>query len=291
MTPRQLELVMRKNRVSQGVQEIELESWEEYPTLITGEFLSRPAFIYRGQVRYDWKLESSIDRYERLYPKRKNQSGGVPDYFNCPPLCRSQHLNAFRHAIRGKRGFNAPGLSDDQCWALGQHYGLKTPLLDWTLSPFAALFFAFEQLVAPTPSEVSRDNSLPSFRGVYAFSTSALEGHPGDSSIELLSPETEENIRLFGQAGVFLRMPRAAEVETWVRERYSDITADAYLIKLKIPDVGRDKCLQTLSKMNINYMTVYPDLEGAAKHVNSMWQPGYEDLLPWLQQKAIAAEG
>jgi hypothetical protein len=34
-----------------------------------------------------------------------------------------------------------------------------------------------------------------------------------------------------------------------------------------------------LNKMGINHMTLFPDIGGAARHVNSLWQPGHEDSI------------
>ena len=136
---------MNQSLTQNGVEEIRLDSWSGFFQLTTERFATGPAYIYRGQANYDWKLLSRLDRLESRYPKRKNLGRGVPDFFDRPPFTEEQHLSAFKRAIRGRRGPNPPPLTEDDYWALGQHHGLATPLLDWTRSPFIALFFAFEQ--------------------------------------------------------------------------------------------------------------------------------------------------
>ena len=57
---------------------------------------------------------------------------------------------------------------------------------------------------------------------------------------------------------------------------------DPTFTKIRIPNEGRTPCLVALNKMNINRMTLFPDIDGAARYVNSIWQPGHEDLIAFI---------
>jgi hypothetical protein len=208
-------------------------------------------------------------------------TGKNPEYFLAPPFTEQQHLDAFRRAIRGRRGRNPPELSDDECWALGQHHGLATPLLDWTRSPFVALFFAFEEESVLIDGRLS----APEFRGVFAISTSCIDGPTKEANVgalKFVSPNSDANYRLVSQAAIFVKMPRKSEVEDYVRTCFRGETHGATYTKVKIPNTGRHECLVALNKMNINHMTLFPDLDGAARHINSLWQPGHEDSIAYV---------
>jgi hypothetical protein len=186
-------------------------------------------------------------------------------------------LNAFKRAIRGRRGLNAPPLTEDEYWALGQHHGLATPLLDFTRSPFVALFFAFEE----EQTLIDGKKSVPRFRGVYGLSTSAIQSpltRPAEP-VSLVSPDSDANFRLISQGALFVKMPRATDLETYVRNAFAGGVPCETFSKIKVPNDDRDGCLVALNKMNINHMTLFPDIDGAAKHVNALWQPGHEDSI------------
>src|SRR5262245_1836278 len=136
---------MIKPLVDKGIAEYKLKSWLDFFPLCNDLFSTAPAFVFRGQANYSWPLRSTLDRLQARFPRRKNLSGGIPSFFDSSPLTEREHLDAFKRAVRARRGVNPPRLNDDEYWALGQHHGLATTLIDFTRSPFVALFFAFEE--------------------------------------------------------------------------------------------------------------------------------------------------
>lgn len=116
-----------KGKFAKGVMEIRLSSWKWFSDYVNQELLDYTTYIYRGHGNSAWKLEPTLDRVVGSAKSPKRMS----------------HLGNFKFAARGRRGTNpVPIESENDWWALGQHHGLSTPLLDWTESPFVALYFA-----------------------------------------------------------------------------------------------------------------------------------------------------
>ena len=117
-----------------GVRVVTLSSWQEFHQKVCS-LKSRRGYVWRGQKKDEdngWFLQSSFDR--------KVQS--KDQYDRAKKLKR--HLHNFKEGMN-KSYPNVLPQDDVDIWALGQHYGLKTPLLDWTLSPYIAAYFAFNE--------------------------------------------------------------------------------------------------------------------------------------------------
>jgi len=240
-----------------GVLEIRAESWHGFVSYVQDELSNYRAYIFRGQREPEWKLLPSLDRIDGL------------------KILKNDPLAGFKEACRGRRGAAPPSLSDDEWWALGQHNGLKTKLLDWTQSPFVAAFFAFLTERDPT--------YLPKDRVIYALAKQQIikkaeevkEKEPGTlltgtDAIEIVSPQVDDNMRLVSQRGLFTKSLRLhIEIENWVRKRFKESRA-GIMIKIYITESQGDRVsfLRFLNRMNINHLTLFPDLDGAAKYCN-----------------------
>ncbi len=216
-------------------------------------------FIWRGQRDSSWLLEPTLDRAMREADNLGNTS------------IIETHLNRFKYASRGRRGPNPPPItSENDWWALGQHQGLQTPLLDWTRSPFIASFFAY----------ISPKSSPTEYRAVFGISQVTIERISSNIAathksktrppiIEFIEPLSDENTRCVNQNALFTRAPSGTDIETWFINNFPEKGNKVRMWKILLPENDRIISLRSLNRMNINYLSLFPDLFGSSSFVNT----------------------
>lgn len=233
-----------------------VEGWEAFIVAMRSpeHNMAKGEFVYRGQAGHDWHLSSTL---ARLF-----DGGSVPAEHEASLLAQ------FRLAMRG-RGLDCSKLDDEELWAFGQHHGLRTPLIDWTKSPYVALFFAFDE-----PDIEGLEN--PS-RAVFCLNMTAIRADESLSKI-IFEPTHHENARLVNQAGLFTITPSGREnlvsailnelAENEVVNPDDPMDVARYIAKIHVPNENRVECLNTLRKMNIHHANLFPDPGGASKYSN-----------------------
>jgi hypothetical protein len=182
---------------------------------------------------------------------------------------RDRYLAAFKDAASGLRGPAPATLDDDQWWALGRHFGLVTPLLDWSELPYVAAYFALADLWSNI-TDNSKDGiirylerqSIAVFRLVH---DRKLEG----DGLRVVRPRVEELGRMQRQRGLF----------TWLdSERYFELQGfldnngrGDLLTQVLISEQAVEHGLRDLRAHGIEYRLLFPDLHGAALYANSKW--------------------
>ena len=240
-----------------GIGSIDLTDFEDFDYVIREILLNHPYMIYRGQRNSDWPLRTSLDR---LFLSSKNRLPKIKD--------AAKLLMKFKYSTRGRVSSNWISNDDNSWWALGQHFRLATPLLDWTESPFVAAYFAFLK-----PANKSNDK-YPK-RVIWVLDPTEIQKKSKPlkvkDKIEIINPLSDQNARLVNQRGLFTKQPIGTDIETWVKKNFKGIDTHIALIKIEIPeeDGHRNKFLQFLNRANINSLTLFPDLTGAAIHCNN----------------------
>lgn len=109
------------------------KSWKDITTFINLNFSFFTGYRYRGHADSQWKLESTFTRaLKEIQPYKDVKS------------MYEEHLINFKHNLRGRCSFDLNTISENELLAIGQHFGLYTPLLDWSYSSYVALFFALQ---------------------------------------------------------------------------------------------------------------------------------------------------
>ena len=93
---------------------------------------------YRGHEDTSWSLQSSLWRFIKSID---STFGGSDKYEEVSEsLIENYKQNMLIHS-----DLTLNDIKEMDIWQYAQHYDLPTPLLDWTYSPYIALFFAVRQ--------------------------------------------------------------------------------------------------------------------------------------------------
>jgi hypothetical protein len=196
---------------------------------------------------------------------------------------------SFRDNVLINRDLEPSELSGIDLWQYGQHHGLPSPLLDWTSSPYIALFFALideddsSPMADPEPRCVWALN-LDMLKLVnYAIRDEIRPRHAKmikpEAALQKQFPELEVinnidgyNKRLAYQQGFFTKHTFYESLEIWAKRIAEVISHNEWDTPLltrvifRVSDEQRGRLLRTLDKMNINSRSLFPDIRGSVDY-------------------------
>ncbi len=263
------------------------ESWDEFiqALRVAG---NKPLAnrIYRGHANPDWRLSSLWERrlanenlnlshdvevesefrdgYRNFYSRRLHRGTSYDQL-------RIEELSQFKRWAAAMPEIPlAKSDPDVDWWTFGRHYGLKTPLLDWSWSPFIAAFWAFaDRMTRENPHLEGPSPQWPkaSLSPVVVWELSINDGIFAEGAFSQIDNVRYELHRQRAQQGLFtwLEHDNYIDVESYLVSRGLAHILERYEISYR-SSVG--DAISDLLRMNIHYATVYPDPEGAAKQAN-----------------------
>lgn len=234
------------------IKNFEYEFDDETPPVFKTRTTSRENHSYlkyfRGHSKESYRLSSTLERYltdifGKNYVQRNFEKIQEIYLKECRKVLLEQSIDGF---------YSLPmELTDNDIWAFGRHYHLKTPLLDWSRSFFVALYFAFEDL----------EPEQEKYRVIYQLN----DFIPPEQNV-IITPKIKIGARINAQNGVFTKLPSYQLEKLASHNQLKPLGINIpfigkYLISSKL----RMDVLNFLANINIDPYTIYPDLLGKMK--------------------------
>ena len=200
-------------------------------------------YKFRGQSDSSWKLIPKTGRPE--YSKQNDE------------VIFKQWKRRAKFYIKNN------DLDNWEMLSIAQHTGLPTRFLDWSQNPMVSLFFCcFEN--------IEKEGAVFAFAPKKYINTENKNPFELESDVVFYQPNTA-NERLANQSGYF-SIHKNPEKEFKMDSNIGE------LIKIMIPAKLKSDLISMLNQYGINFLSLYPDLEGLSKH------------LCWFYQKDLSSD-
>lgn len=254
-------------------------TWKTFKSFVDDLAATGRSPFFRGQSQDTWGLVST---YHRLV-----NPGDPSVYWQTLELVRDYISTWTSRAWDLKDNLDLASF-------LGflQHNGFPTPLLDWTRSPYAAAYFAFEEVNDPAPAS---DNIA-----IFAFDHAAwsrdwkpiYDVQSGIPHVSVLMSQSRGNQKQILQQGAYT-FSTVHDQEKHIRDYEARYTAQhgqaqTYLTKTLISVHEKPVAMRDLGLMGITHMTLFPGVEGVCRHLkNALFPAPMLGLTPTQRTEAF----
>lgn len=234
-------------------------NWKDFKEW-TGERAAKNInLLYRGQSDEKWKLQSSLHRLPSYKTMAEYRDSVLGFHDRIATVANREWPVHTTMGFLSYLGFL-------------QHHGFPTPLLDWTLSPYVAAYFAFEGISDQRPQS--------DYVSLYSFDAANFmmawkqipDFDSGVHHVSVVAPSTIGNQKLLIQQGVFT-LVTVDDVMVYMKELEASKPEETshFIVEYKMPIADKPTAIRDLRLMGVTHMTLFPGVEGMCRTLKQQY--------------------